>query len=302
MLLLNNGTVLYRHPYNEKVIGTTIADSPLFKDNIRQNPSGTVDSALSDDPQSMVYSYAHLKQFPVIITSGISLDQALADWRRDAISHAAMTLIFIIMISLISLLLMRQVRAKMLIELELIHAQQELRKLNASLEKLARSDGLTGLHNRRHFDVIFNNEFKYAIEHHRPLGLILLDIDFFKQFNDIYGHVAGDECLQLIGRALLTLPLRRRDLVARYGGEEFIVLLPETDKNGTLAVARRIHDRIGQLDIPHLGSPVGSISASIGVYVGLPIADLDTPSRLVVKVDTALYQAKRQGRNRICEA
>ncbi|WP_213989289.1 GGDEF domain-containing protein [Sodalis sp. dw_96] len=302
MMLLNNGTVLYRHPYNEKVIGTTIADSPLFKDNIRQNQSGTVNSALSNDPQSMVYSYAHLKQFPVIITSGVTMDQALADWRRDAFSHAAMTLIFVLMISLTCLLLMRQVRARMRIELELIHAQQELRKLNTSLEKLARSDGLTGLYNRRHFDLVFKNEFKRAIEYHRPLGLILLDIDFFKQYNDIYGHVAGDECLQLIGNALLELPLRQRDLVARYGGEEFIVLLPETDKNGALAVASRIHDRIGQLEIQHRGSPVGSISASIGIYVGLPIINVDTPSKLVVRVDGALYEAKRRGRNRICEA
>ena len=302
MMLLNNGTVLYRHPYNEKAIGTTIADSPLYKDNIRQNQSGTVNSALANDPQSMVYSYEHLKQFPVIITSGVSMDQALADWRHDAISHAVMTLIFVLMISLVCLLLMRQVRARMRIELELIHAQQELRKLNRSLEKLARSDGLTGLYNRRHFDLVFKNEFNRAIELRRPLGLILLDIDFFKQYNDIYGHVAGDECLRLIGNTLRALPLRQRDLAARYGGEEFIVLLPETDKTGALAVARRIQDKIGQLEIQHRGSPVGSISASIGIYVGLPFSEVDTPSKLVVRVDAALYEAKRLGRNRICEA
>ncbi|XBS71581.1 sensor domain-containing diguanylate cyclase [Acerihabitans sp. KWT182] len=302
MMLLNNGTVLYRHPYDEKVIGTTIADSPLFKDNIRQNQSGTVHSALANDPQAMVYSYEHLKQFPVIITSGISMDQALSDWRHDALSHAAMTLVFVLMISLTCLVLMRQLRGRMRIELELVHAQQELRKLNASLEKLARSDGLTGLYNRRHFDLVFNNEFKRAIEYRRPLGLILLDVDFFKQYNDIYGHVAGDECLRLIGRTLLALPLRQRDLVARYGGEEFIVLLPETDKTSALAVAGRIHEQIARLNIRHRGSPVGSISASIGIYVGLPIVDVDTPSKLVVRVDAALYEAKRQGRNRICEA
>ncbi|WP_420854162.1 GGDEF domain-containing protein [Sodalis ligni] len=96
--------------------------------------------------------------------------------------------------------------------------------------------------------------------------------------------------------------LRQRDLAARYGGEEFIVLLPETDKTGVLAVARRIQDKIGQLEIQHRGSPVGSISASIGIYVGLPISDVDTPSKLVVRVDAALYEAKRLGRNRICEA
>lgn len=300
-MLLNNGTILYHHPYNEKIIGTNIANSPLFKDSIRHNQSGTFNSAAPDDQQPMIYSYAHLRQFPVIITTGLSLDQSLADWRHDAISHIVMTVIFITMISLICRLLMRQLRARMRIELELIHAQQELRKLNLSLQKLARSDGLTGLFNRRHFDLVLNNEFKRAMVSRRPLGLILLDIDFFKQYNDIYGHVAGDDCLQRLGGALRTIPLRQRDLIARYGGEEFIILLPETDKTGTLTVARRIHNSITALNIPHRGSPIGIISPSIGVYVGLPSSP-DTPSKLITKADTALYEAKRQGRNRICEA
>jgi diguanylate cyclase (GGDEF)-like protein len=301
-MMLNNGTILYRHPYNEKIIGTTIADSSLFKDSIQRNQSGTLNSVSPDDQQPMIYSYAHLRQFPVIITSGLSLDQSLADWRHDALVHIVMTVIFIAMISLICRLLMRQVRARMRIELELIHAQQELRKLNLSLQKLARSDGLTSLFNRRHFDLVLNNEFKRAIQSRRPLGLILLDIDFFKQYNDIYGHVAGDDCLQLIGNTLRNIPLRQRDIIARYGGEEFIILLPETDKIGAMTVARRIHNSITDLKIPHQGSPIGIISPSIGVYVGLPNSPEDTPSKLIIKADTALYEAKRQGRNRICEA
>ncbi|WP_170975361.1 sensor domain-containing diguanylate cyclase [Martelella alba] len=301
LMLLNNGTVLYRHPYSEKAIGTNIAGSPLFRDNIRQNQSGTVNSTLGHDAPPMLYSYAHLKQFPIIITSGISLDQALSDWRSDAVSHAFMTFIFIVIILLIYSLLMRQVRARMRIELELVHAQQTLRKLNASLEKLARYDGLTGLYNRRHFDLALKNEHRRAVENRRPLGLILLDIDFFKQYNDIYGHVAGDDCLKRIGEALRELPLRYRDLVARYGGEEFIVLLPETDRPGAMTVAHRIYDAIIRLNIPHAGSSEGRITPSIGVYVGLP-DEGDTPSKAVVYADGALYQAKRQGRNRICEA
>lgn len=302
MMLLNNGTVLYRHPYDEKIIGTTIAGSPLYRDNIRQNRSGIVTSALTADTGQKVYSYTHLKQFPVIVTTGLSLDQTMADWRQDAFNHVVMTLIFTVMIAAVSLLMMRQVRARMRAETELIHAQRELRKLNLSLEKLARSDGLTGLYNRRHFDLSLVNEFNRALRAQRELGLILLDVDYFKQFNDLYGHVAGDDCLKRIGQALNNLPLRHRDLVARYGGEEFIVLLPDTDRDGAMAVAQRIHDEIVGLNIPHQGSPTGILTPSIGVFVGLPVAGQDTPTRLVVKADSALYQAKHQGRNQICQA
>ncbi|WP_162366173.1 sensor domain-containing diguanylate cyclase [Acerihabitans arboris] len=302
MMLLNNGTVLYRHPYDEKIIGTTIAGSPLYQDNIRQNHSGIVTSVLSADPEQKVYSYTHLKQYPVIVTTGLSLDQTMSDWRQDAFNHAVMTLIFVVMITTVCLLLMRQVRARMRAEQELIHAQRELRTLNRSLEKLARSDGLTGLYNRRHFDLALDNEFKRAMQSRRELGLILLDVDYFKQFNDLYGHVAGDECLRLIGQTLHNLPLRHRDLVARYGGEEFIILLPDTDRAGTLAAAQRIRQGIIQLNIPHEGSPTGILTSSLGVFVGLPVAGQDTPTRLVVKADSALYQAKRQGRNQICQA
>ncbi len=302
MMLLDNGTVLYRQPYDEKIIGTTIAGSPLYRDNIRQHTSGIVNGALAADPGQKLYSYTHLKQYPVIVTTGLSLDQNMADWRQDAVNHAVMTLVFVVMITAVCLVLMRQARARMRAEQQLIHAQQELRKLNRSLEQLARSDGLTGLYNRRHFDLSLDNEFQRALRAQRELGIILLDVDYFKQFNDLYGHVAGDECLKRIGQTLKNLPLRHRDVVARYGGEEFIVLLPDTDRAGTLAVARRIQQEIVALNIPHQGSPTGSLTPSLGVFVGLPVAGLDTPTRLVVKADSALYQAKRQGRNQICLA
>ncbi len=302
MMLLNNGTILYRQPYNEKAIGTTIAGSDLYKENIRQNHAGIVTSSLAADQRQNVYSFTHLKDFPVIITTGLSLDRSLLDWRRDAISQGVITLIFVTLIALTGLLLIRQVRARMHIELELIRTQQELRKLNRSLEKLARSDGLTGLYNRRHFDLTLAHEFNRSLQQHQDLGLILLDVDYFKQFNDLYGHVAGDECLKLIGKTLRELPLRARDLVARYGGEEFIVLLPDTNLAGTLAVAQRIVREVEQLRVPHQGSPTDILTLSIGIFVGVPRADRDTPSKLIVKADAALYQAKHQGRNQICVA
>ncbi|MEA9391941.1 sensor domain-containing diguanylate cyclase [Acerihabitans sp. TG2] len=300
MLLLSNGTLLYRHPYDEKIIGTSIADTALFKQEISRNVSGLVTRATDNDQEWNVYSYQHLKDFPVIIISATSLDRSLVDWRKDAISHLIMTMIFVVTIVLISLLLMRQMRARMQAEIELIHAQQELCKLNRSLERLADSDGLTNLYNRRHFDLTLANELTHALQHQQTLGIILLDIDYFKQFNEIYGHVAGDDCLKLVGKTLNELPLRQRDLVARYGSEEFIVLLSETDEASTRAIAARIYQEIQGLQILHQGSPTGFLTLSLGAFVGQPVASQDTPSTLIAKADAALYQAKRQGRDQIC--
>lgn len=301
IMMLNNGTVLLRQPFDEKAIGSSLSDSALFKEHIQQHSSGTMTGSLGGETSAKIFTYNHLQQFPVVITTGMSVDQALVDWKKDALSHVVLVVIFLLLIVFTSLMLTRQVRIRMRIEQELLHAQQELRKLNRSLETLARSDGLTGLYNRRHFDLSMANEFNRSMQHQGSLGIILLDIDYFKQFNDLYGHVAGDECLKQIGAALRRLPLRPRDLVARYGGEEFIILLPDTDHAGTRAVAERAYQEIVGLNIAHQASPTGTLTPSIGVYLGDPQPGQDTPSKMITHADAALYQAKGQGRNRICE-
>ncbi|MEN3259556.1 diguanylate cyclase [Sodalis endosymbiont of Spalangia cameroni] len=302
MMMLNNGTVLYRHPYNERAIGSSISATPLYQKHIGQQASGVMTGALNGQDAQKIYSFTHLQQFPVAITTGMSLDQALVDWRKDAISHLILVVIFLALLSLLAISFIRQIRRRMRVEEELRHAQRELRKLNRSLEHLARRDGLTGLYNRRHFDLALTDEFNRAVLSHDALGIILLDIDFFKQYNDLYGHVAGDNCLKRIGEALKALSLRHRDRVARYGGEEFIILLPQTDVAGAREVAQRVYEAITGLAIAHQASPTGSLTPSIGVYVGQPASGDESPSRMVSRADTALYQAKREGRNRICLA
>ncbi|WP_074013109.1 GGDEF domain-containing protein [Candidatus Sodalis sp. SoCistrobi] len=302
MMMLNNGTVLYRHPYNERAIGSSISASPLYQQHIDQQTSGVMTGALNNHDPRKIYSFTHLQQFPVAITTGMSLNQALVDWRQDAISHVILVVIFLALLSLLAISFIRQIRSRMRVEEELRHAQRELRKLNQSLEHLARRDGLTGLYNRRHFDLALTDEFNRAVASHESLGIILLDIDFFKQYNDLYGHVAGDNCLKRIGEALKALPLRHRDRVARYGGEEFIILLPQTDAAGAREVAQRVYEAITGLAIRHQASPTGALTPSIGVYVGQPAIRDESPSRMVSRADTALYQAKGEGRNRICFA
>lgn len=302
MMMLNNGTILYRHPYNERAIGSSIFATPLYQKHIGQQASGVMTGALNGQDAQKIYSFTHLQQFPVAITTGMSLDQALVDWRQDAISHLILVVIFLALLSLLAISFIRQIRRRMRVEEELRHAQRELRKLNRSLEHLARRDGLTGLYNRRHFDLVLTDEFNRAVLSHDALGIILLDIDFFKQYNDLYGHVAGDNCLKRIGEALKALSLRHRDRVARYGGEEFIILLPQTDVAGAREVAQQVYEAITGLAIAHQASPTGSLTPSIGVYVGQPASGDESPSRMVSRADTALYQAKREGRNRICLA
>jgi diguanylate cyclase (GGDEF)-like protein len=161
-------------------------------------------------------------------------------------------------------------------------------------------DGLTGLANRRQFEAVLNAEFSRAMRNGSPLALVMLDVDYFKQYNDIYGHPAGDECLRKIGQVVKKAQNRPGDLSARYGGEELAVLLPETDMAGAMAVAEKIRLGISSLKITHSANPLGIVTVSAGVKAYVPIRDCSVPLDLVQAADQALYAAKSKGRNRSC--
>lgn len=175
----------------------------------------------------------------------------------------------------------------------------ELTQANTLLAALATTDGLTGVANRRQFDTTLQNECDRARRSKAPLSLIMLDIDFFKKYNDHYGHQAGDECLQDVAQALRATINRPTDLVARYGGEEFAVILPGTALEDACTIAQKLSAAIGALDRPHANSPLGRVTISLGVAVLSPEQDHDA-TRLLSHADTALYAAKTAGRNRFC--
>jgi diguanylate cyclase (GGDEF)-like protein len=174
----------------------------------------------------------------------------------------------------------------------------ELQESEGRLRLLATTDALTGLPNRRRFDEVFSTAWRQALRDQTCISLLMIDADYFKSYNDHYGHDAGDGCLRAIAGAIGTLVARVGDFAARYGGEEFVVLLQDTDAEGALTVAQRIHAAICELNVPHDGSPIGIATVSIGVATAVP-AQFDDRSTLVQAADRNLYAAKHGGRSRI---
>lgn len=176
---------------------------------------------------------------------------------------------------------------------------QALALANKQLQLISNTDGLTGIANRRHFDQSLAHEWARAQRAQTPLSLIMLDVDVFKHFNDHYGHLAGDKCLQALALTLAQTGGRREgDLVARFGGEEFVVLLPSSDAQAAMDVAHQIQHAIQAMALPHEGAPFGIVTVSFGVATVVPQRD-QAPEELVRCADRAMYRAKQGGRNRI---
>jgi diguanylate cyclase (GGDEF)-like protein/PAS domain S-box-containing protein len=181
--------------------------------------------------------------------------------------------------------------------------ERALRVANAQLERIAHVDSLTGLANRRRFDDALETEWRRAVREHNPLSLVILDIDRFKAFNDLYGHPAGDDCLRRVASVLNGAGKRPGDLAARYGGEEMVLLLPATTAVGAEKMARDARSAIAALCIAHEGNLLcgGVVTASFGVATAMPWAGWDSPDSadLVAEADRMLYEAKRTGRNKV---
>ncbi|MCD8488710.1 MAG: diguanylate cyclase [Desertifilum sp.] len=175
---------------------------------------------------------------------------------------------------------------------------RDLETANQELERLACLDALTQLANRRRFDQYLDREWHRLAREGISLSLILCDVDYFKLYNDTYGHQAGDRCLQAVAKAICQAVKRPADLVARYGGEEFAVILPNTGATGAVQVAKIIQAEIQALEIAHPHSPCGFVRLSIGVATTVPFGNAGA-SHLILAADAALYAAKKQGRDRV---
>jgi diguanylate cyclase (GGDEF)-like protein len=202
-----------------------------------------------------------------------------------------MALVAMITLSLASLglLLYRQIQ-------HLITAESELSSARTELEVIAQTDSLTHLANRRCFDATLQKEWGRASRNNSVIAIILLDIDWFKQYNDCYGHLRGDDCLRQVAGIIGSCINRAGDLAARYGGEEFVILLAETDLAGALSVAEKVRLSIENSFIEHSGSPVGNVTISSGV-VAINAPEKEGYIAALREADLLLYSAKTKGRN-----
>lgn len=182
--------------------------------------------------------------------------------------------------------------------LEMKRLQEQLTESNEILQRLSTMDGLTGIANRRNFDATLQTEWKMCLRQKTPLAAIMIDIDFFKKFNDGYGHQGGDDCLKEVANALAETISRPGDFVARYGGEEFVVILPRTDAKGASVIAEQLRKNVAKKRIKHEFSTVADhVSISLGVASVQPDKS-SSPESLITKADEALYKAKESGRNK----
>lgn len=253
------------------------------------------------------------RNIPIIFVTAISKDQSyiFKGYEAGAIDYIYKPIDSVILKSKVHVFLelfkqkkLYQIQA---IELEnrvkeLEFVKSELEEANRILSHLSSHDGLTGILNRRSFDEIMTREWERCLENKEPMSLILIDVDFFKKYNDIYGHVSGDNCLRLIAKTVAKQTTRKFDYAARYGGEEFAIILPKTDEKEALKLAEVIRGKVKELGIEHRGSHLQEITVSLGIAKEHPTEDTSI-EEFIYRADKALYKAKSNGRNlvHVCE-
>lgn len=302
-LARDDGSLIYRRPFNDKLIATSVANGPIFQMYRSSGPVGTAMLRSKIDGVVRLYSYRHLGSLPLIVATAQSKKEILAEWEQSTLIMTGATVLVVLLLAGVGARLVRQIMIRDQLEAELRIAEEHLQERNQELTVLATRDGLTGLANRRHFEETLRLELKRAGRTGAPLSLVLLDVDFFKKYNDHYGHVAGDDCLRQVAAALRGGLSRPTDLAVRYGGEEFAVVLPATGQVGARYVAERLRLAIMDLGIAHAANPPGIVTISAGActFHGRPGED-DDPESFVRQADALLYRAKAEGRNRVAAA
>ncbi|MDG9925746.1 MULTISPECIES: sensor domain-containing diguanylate cyclase [unclassified Pseudomonas] len=301
-LVLNDGTLLVRSPYREDLIGASIAGGQIFKSLLPQSPTGTAILPSVIDGVERLFSYRQIQGYPLVVIAALAEQDILADWREDTSRQLVVVMLLAVMLALFGFYLLRLIKQGQKTEIELMATRDALRTFNKRLEQQALEDELTRLANRRRFIRAISDEFARAARSQKPLALVMFDVDYFKQYNDIYGHSAGDECLRTVAEVIRGGQKRPADLAVRYGGEEFCLLLPETDAQGALQVAEQARVALEELGVAHAGSPWRRLSLSAGVNVCQPSPDMAAeggPQRLIQGADKALYAAKAAGRDRV---
>lgn len=289
-LMRTDGRLLVRSPFKEADVGRDLTGSEIFQ-RYATEASGRFVGTGSIDGVRRLYTFRHIRDFPLLLSVNVSVDEILASWRKRASFIGVILLVLTAATTALCLLFRRELIGRAAAERALEHSAREL-------TRMAMTDGLTKVYNRRKFEAMFDVEWRAAMGQGHPLGLLMLDIDYFKRYNDLYGHPAGDRVLRSIAGSIKACTRNALDTCARYGGEEFVVILPNSDAATTQRVAERICMAVSALSVVHAGSPMGRVTISVGMAVGWPGADKG-PNILRETADAALYAAKNAGRNRV---
>ena len=288
-LIRTDGRILVRSPFREQDVDFDLATHTAAGRRLLQDRSGQYVEVSPVDGVERLYTFRRVGDLPLILAVNLSTEEIYAPWRRKAMVIGPVIILLCAAAVASSLLFRREMMRRAKTERALAAAAQQL-------SVLAATDGLTGLVNRRAFDFEFDRAFRRAVRHGSPVALLMLDADFFKPFNDTYGHLAGDDVLRAIA-ACMEMHLRRPDdLKARYGGEEFVAILPDTSLEAAHSLAERICIAVEELRVEHTGSPLGYVTVSIGVATVRPMIGF-VASELLQLADQALYAAKRDGKN-----
>jgi diguanylate cyclase (GGDEF)-like protein len=289
--------------YDRSLASILILMRPIDEDYLSHLSKNYELAAINLELGDMQYESPHI---PLINSQGKTV--GTLSWEIDLPGHelvkkvapgVAVLLIILLVLLIIFLRNIRKMTTSIIEDNEeLILLSMKIEAVNANLEQLSYIDGLTGIANRRKFDETLEVEWGRNQRQQTPLSLILIDIDNFKIFNDTYGHMEGDRCIQIVSMAIDNTLKRPSDLLARYGGEELVCLLPGVDREGTRKIMEDIRVSVEALSIPHTGNEAGVVTISLGGISMVPEADSQT-STWIKNADKKLYEAKNAGRNRI---
>lgn len=295
--LFQGDQLLMRRPFREEDIGRQSSGSAI-RDAFRAQRSGTVEGRSAIDGVERIISFERLSEYPLLVTVAVGREESLREWRTASIYQTIWVVILCGVVGAAGSYLVQSMQRRLKAESRLRSARNELARANERLGHLVHVDGLTGLANRRYFDLRLAAAFEHARSTQSPLAVVMVDVDDFKKFNDLYGHLQGDECLQQVARALRAVVGRSGDLVARYGGEEMVLLLSETGEEEATRLAQTARLAVLDLKVPHAATASGTVSISLGVCATVPQLN-DVPARLLKGADKALYRAKSQGKNAV---
>jgi diguanylate cyclase (GGDEF)-like protein len=295
-LIADDASIIVRRPFNEADIGANLAKSPLFTQLLPTAAAGTATIKSVIDGVERVVGYRRVEDYPLIVFAALNKEEVLAGWRKQSMLSAGIVLLLLGFLGVLGYRLIKLMKQQDRIQFELLGTQDRLLELNRNLELLALEDALTGLANRRQFDLFIHSEMGRARRNQTGLALLMIDVDHFKAFNDQYGHLAGDECLRKISAIIVANIQRPGDLAARFGGEEFAVVLPGTDYVGAFLVAEKVRHAVQAAGLEHSKSPDGRVTVSVGVCGYDPASQTRTED-LIGAADKALYVAKASGRN-----